>query len=90
MCIRDSINRINIPNLKDINFDEFTTSQLYDLITNLLILTKRTVAASDLSVINLPKSSGKTLMANNIDKYSKVKLVYKSITGIYEKRIRIK
>ncbi|MDU7502306.1 MAG: Cas9 endonuclease PAM-interacting domain-containing protein, partial [Finegoldia magna] len=84
------INRINLPNLKDINFNEFTTSQLYNLMTNLQILTKRTVAAADLSVINLPKSSGKTLMAKNLEKYSKVYLVYKSITGIYEKRIRIK
>lgn len=84
------INRINLPNLKDINFNELTTSQLYNLMTNLQILTKRTVAAANLSVINLPKSSGKTLMAKNLEKYSKVYLVYKSITGIYEKRIRIK
>ncbi|MCA5587142.1 type II CRISPR RNA-guided endonuclease Cas9 [Finegoldia magna] len=83
-------NRINLPKLKDINFNEFNTSQLYDLMTNLLILTKKTEDCSNLLVINLAKSSGKTLMAKNLDKYSKVYLVYKSITGIYEKRIRIK
>lgn len=58
--------------------------------TNLLILTKKTVDCSNLLIINLSKSSGKTFMAKNLDKYSKVYLVYKSITGMYEKRIRIK
>lgn len=83
------INRINMPIIDKSKIDDVKVTELFIIIKNLLILLNKTVMTSDLSLIGLAKKSGKTLLSNNIEKYNSFVIIHKSISGLYERKIRI-
>jgi len=50
---------------------------------------KPTLNLVDLSKVNGPSKAGVTFISKKINKLEEVKLIHQSITGIYEKEVKI-
>lgn len=84
--------RINVPvMIKDgpLGLFEQSKLELCSLIKELLNLLKCTNYLADLRAIGGVKNAGITLMSKTLSKGKSIKMVYQSVTGIYEKELSI-
>ncbi|EHR32288.1 CRISPR-associated protein cas9/csn1, subtype II/nmemi [Helcococcus kunzii ATCC 51366] len=86
--LKPFIKRRNLPNI-EINFADYETEKLLQLLVNLIPLTTKYVSPVDLTVISGSKYAGKVLIPKKISNLNEVIFISKSITGIYESRRRI-
>lgn len=85
-------NRINIPPVVydlDVRDNSLTNLEACKLLNEMLNLIKPTLFSADLSLIGGAAMSGVTLTPKNISKNQEFKIIQQSITGIYEKEVKI-
>ena len=85
-------NRINIPGIildYNIESSDLIKKEKCTLVKEMLNLVKPTLNLVDLSKVNGPSKAGVTFISKKINKLEEVKLIHQSITGIYEKEVKI-